>query len=148
MNVPVIPRWWAITRMIFLEADTTTTRMLLGTASFIYMLILALNSAMGHHLLDRPAYALMNIFGGDLFWGILFVAHGIGVLWRFYTARSCVLCAIAVNLFGCCLWTYTTVAVNVSIGFLSPTFALEIPTCILAWWVLYRTGMRDEVVSP
>lgn len=148
MNMPNASRWRGVTRVVFYEADTTTIRALLGSASAVFAFMLVLNVWMGQHIMDRSTYRLMKIWGGDFFWASLFFLHYAGVVWRIYATKACVWCAVAVNAFGFILWSYGTAAIGVSIGFLSPTSALELTICAASGWALYRTGLRDEVVTP
>lgn len=148
MNVPLAAaRWKIITRMVTLEADKTTIRVLLGTASFVWAAILFCNVMLGRHIMERPAYEILRLFGNDWAWMGYFMIHFVGVLWRTYTARKCIACALLVNTYGCAIWAYTTIAINSAIDFMSPTFGLEIVVCIYAGLALYGTGWKDEIVT-
>lgn len=137
-----------ITRKIFYESDTTTIRLLLATASLGWAMVLMGNLIFGMSVMDRPAYSVMRALGREYTWASLFLLHFVGVIWRLYDPIQRTLWALAINMFGFAIWTISTVALALSIGFVPPTTALEVTMCCASAWALYRTDINPEVVSP
>lgn len=136
-------------RRILRDSDTTLVRVILGIASLVYGGNLLMHVAFGWApVMERPAYALFRILGGDLFWSAAFVAHGLGVMWRTLTTKACTACALAVNLYGFFLWACTTAALNYGTGYLSPASSLEWTMVLFSGLALASTGLRDEIVTP
>jgi hypothetical protein len=136
-------------RRVLRESDTTLVRVILGLASLVYGGNLLAHVAFDlPSVMERPPYALFRILGGDLFWAAAFILHGLGVMWRTLTRRSCVPCALAVNCYGFILWAATTAALNYGVGFISPASSLEWVMVLFAGLALASTGLRDEIVTP
>ena len=54
---------------------------------------------------------------------------------------------LAVNFFGFVLWLYSTLCMNLALGYFPPSSALEWTIIAFAGWALYRTGLKSELVS-
>ncbi len=137
-----------ITRRVFFESDTTTIRLLLAAASMGWAAALVLNLALGNAVMQRPAYALMRVVGGDWFWATVFLGHFMGVVWRLYDPKPRELWALIINAYGFSIWTISTACINISVGFIPPGSALEWTMCCASAWALYRTGLQPEAVTP
>ena len=136
------------TRRIFFQADTTTVRLLLATASLGWTLVLLGNNLLGEPVMARPAYAIMHIVCHDNVWALLFFIHFAGVTWRLYDPKPRPLAALLVNAYGFAIWTISTAAINIAVGFVPPGSALEWTMCAASAWALYRTGLQTEAVGP
>lgn len=139
----------AIARLVFFTSDTITVRLLLAGASFGYAVLLLWPYLAGTpHVFGRPAYALMALVpGGELTWATLFLAHFLGVHWRALDPVERVGWGLAVNILGVAIWAYSTASLNIALGTLLPSQALEWTMVIASAWALYRTGLSTEVVS-
>ncbi|MFL9668982.1 hypothetical protein WIX39_018680 [Variovorax sp. AB1(2024)] len=136
-------------KLIFFTADTITVRLLLAGASFFYAVLLVWPASAGEPaLFDRPAYALMALVpGGEWTWATAFLLHWAGVHWRAIDPVERVPWGLAVNILGLVIWSYSTAALNISLGRILPGTALEWTMVAASAWALYRTGLRREVVS-
>ena len=58
-------------------------------------------------------------------------------------------CGLAWGLanFGFVLWLYSTLCMNLALGYFPPSSALEWTIIAFAGWALYRTGLKSELVS-
>jgi hypothetical protein len=143
------PRTATRARRILRESDTTLVRVILGLASLVYGGNLLAHVFFGWPpVMERAPYTLFRLLGDDLFWALAFILHGLGVLWRTLTRRSCVPCALAVNCYGFVLWGCTTAAMNYGVGFVSPASSLEWTMILFSGLALASTGLRDEIVTP
>lgn len=136
------------TRRIFFQSDTTTIRLLLATASLGWTLVLIYNYVFGVPVMDRQAYWLMRIMGHDITWSVVFFLHFAGVVWRLYDLKPRPVAALLVNAYGFAIWTISTAAINIAVGFIPPGSALEWTMCAASAWALYRTGLQTEAVTP
>lgn len=139
----------AIARLVFFKSDTITVRLLLAAASFGYgVLLIWPYFSGGPHVFDRPAYALMALIpGGEWTWAVLFFSHCLGVHWRALDPTERVGWGLAVNILGVAIWAYSTASLNIAIGTLLPSQALEWTMVVASAWALYRTGLSAEVVT-
>lgn len=137
-----------ITRRIFFQSDTTTIRLLLATASLGWTLVLLGNQLAGTPIMAREPYALMRVLGEDLLWAVVFFVHFVGVVWRLYDPLPRPFAALVVNAYGFAVWSISTAAINITIGFVPPGSALEWTMCAASAWALYRTGLQPESVTP
>lgn len=155
-------------RIVLRLADTVTIRLVLAWASFLYAVLLLfpnfftwvvvairfvlfLPTAVPVDPLpvfERPAYAIMALTpGGEWTWAALFFLHFLGVHWRIVDTRERGRCALAVNLLGFLSWAYSTFSINVSLGTVGPTTALEWVVVCFSGWALFHTGRRKELVT-
>lgn len=136
-------------KRILRESDTTLVRVILGVASLVYGLNLLVHVVFDlPAVTDRPPYAMFRLLGGDLAWSGAFAVHGIGVVWRTLSPRSCIFCALVVNLYGFLLWACTTAALNYGTGYMSPASSLEWTMVLFSGLALASTGLRDEIATP
>lgn len=146
-------RWCiVVARAIFSLGDTAPVRLLLAWSSGLYAISLAWSAAMGIAVFDRPGYALMELltigpFQGEWLWVGLFSLHFIGVHWRILDPKEKVWAGIMVNFYGLVIWLYSTLSINLSLGFLLPTSSTEWVLILASGWALYRTGLQREMVT-
>jgi hypothetical protein len=137
---------WAriVTRRVFLEADTTTVRIILAWASLVW----AVSITFDHNTFARPAYGLIRQMGPSWVWAVALTLHFVGVHWRIYDRRGRPAWGVAINAYGLSIWLCLTICMNLSIGAWAPSTAMEQVMCAFSAWALYRTGLRPEIVSP
>lgn len=155
-------------RLVARMADTVTIRLLLAWASFLYAVLLLFPGfftliIQGLRLVlflpdvlpvdpvevfERPAYAVMALIPGkEWTWATLFLLHWAGVHWRIVDRRARERWALAVNGLGFVTWAYSTASINISLGTVGPTTALEWVLVGFSGWALYRTGLQKELVT-
>jgi hypothetical protein len=131
-------------RKTLLLADTTTIRVLLANASLLWAVALAYDTDAFRH----GCCGLMNTFGDETTWALLFSAYFVLTYWRLIDRRARPRWAVAVNTFGLFLWLTSTLSINIAAGHFDPSTALEWVLCAASAWALYRTGLKTEVVTP
>lgn len=131
------------TKRVFLGADTITIRLLLAWASFFSAISLALDS----DKFERPAYAIVQMFGTEHMWAAYFFLHFIGVHWRMLDPVSRPRCALVINAFGFAVWFVSTASLCWAVGNVGITTSMAFTLCIASGWALYRTGLQQEIVS-
>ena len=139
-----------VARLVFYTADTTTVRLLLAWASAGYAILLVVPFFVPdmQHYFARSAFSLMAwLPGGEWAWFTLLMLHFVGVHWRIIEQRERVAVGIAVNALGFGLWLFSTTALTIGLGRVTPTAALEWVIILFAGWALYRTGLGDEVAT-
>jgi hypothetical protein len=155
-------------RLVARMADTVTIRLLLAWASFLYAVLLLFPSFFTFIIqglrwalflpqvlpvdpiavFDRPAYAVMALIPGQEWtWATLFLLHWAGVHWRIVDRRERERWALAVNGLGFVTWAYSTISINISLGTVGPSTALEWILVGFSGWALYRTGLHKEMVT-
>ena len=98
-------------------------------------------------LFQRPAYALMRELSGEWGWVLIFTIHFFGVHWRVLDPKERVWAGLLVNFYGFFIWLYSTISVNLSLGLLLPSSAVEWTMIFASAWALYRTGLQRELVT-
>lgn len=129
------------------SSDTFTVRLLIAWASGLYAVALIVATLQGLELFTRPVYALMATVGNEWAWATAFLLHWAGVHWRILDPKEKVWAGITVNFFGFVLWLYSTLCMNLALGYFPPSSALEWTIIAFAGWALYRTGLKSELVS-
>lgn len=124
--------------------DTTTIRLLLANASFLYAALLCIYP----DSFSRHGYELMAQAADEAIWAALFIVHGIGVYWRIFDPVPRPKWALTVNTLGFLVWGVSTLAFNVALGRVTPTSAMEWTLCLASAWSLLRTGFTKESVTP
>lgn len=131
-------------RLVFMEADTTTIRLLLAWSSFWS----ALGLIFDDDKFQLPAYAVVAQFGNEKMWTLYFLAHFIGVHWRvFERSKSRPRWALAINCFGFAIWFVSTVGIAWAVGGIGIPIAMSMTLCMASAWALYRTGLGKDVVT-
>jgi hypothetical protein len=161
----------AIVQLIFFTADTLTVRLLLAWGSGLYAVLLVwpeianalrvpavailpgLVEWLEWHRLPsvfaRPAYAIMVLFpGGVWLWFGLYMGHMIGVHWRVFDPVERERWALSINILGFVVWAYSTASLVISLKALLPTSALELVVIFFSFWVMVRTGLQRELLTP
>lgn len=133
-----------VLRVVFIEGDTNTIRVLLAGASFFYAagLLLPLQT------FSRPAFVGMRELAPEWVWATLFALHAIGVGWRQVDLVPRPNWAFAINALGIGLWLLYIGLVTLAIGEYTPSTAMEITVLLAALVALVRTGFNDEPISP
>lgn len=133
-----------ITYRLFWDLDTTTVRLLLGLSSLGWAL-----SAWENPVAFRlKSFEIIAATAPAGVWCTMFMLHGVGVLWRFFDPTPRPVWALIINSFGLLLWTTISVMAGLALSTFSPFLALEVVVCLFAGWTLYRTGLREEIVTP
>lgn len=141
----------SIAYRVFWLGDTITIRTQLAIASIGFAVLLWLHpDAFDRRGFQGMAYAFnqwtwTRAIGAVNCWGALFVLHGVGVFWRL---RERDIWAVAINALGFFLWLVSTALINVSVGELTPSTALEMTVIVAAGVALLRTGLNDENDRP
>lgn len=136
-------------KVVFFSADTSTIRLLLAWASFMYGGSIAFHLIFhsGDFFAERPAYALMRMVASGWGWVVIFMVHFLGVHWRVLDPKERVWAGLIVNTYGFLIWFYSTLCTNIAIGMVLPSSALEWTMIFASGWALYRTGLQRELVS-
>ncbi len=134
-----------ISKSLFWSADTVTIRLILGIASLIWGIPLIFFNT---NIPKLPIFYTTGLHTNLVFLGCLFFLHGIGVLWRIYDPKPRIICALLVNILGLLLWLQATMFIVYSTRALTSGTSLELVMCCFAAWALYRTGLREEIVTP
>lgn len=161
----------ALVELIFFTTDTLTVRLLLAWSSGFYAVLLVwpeianglrfgvlfiapdvvewLDWQAHPSVFVRPAYAIMALFpGGVWLWFVLFMAHMLGVHWRVFDPIARPGWALAINILGFSVWAYSTASLVISLRALLPTSAIELVVIFFFFWVMVRTGLQKELLSP
>jgi hypothetical protein len=142
LTEPTMRSNWATFRTVFFYGDTVTVRALLMVAS--------LGQAVGFWLplgtMDRPYFQDMRFWPGWV-WGTLYTTHAAAQWWRF-RAPANRLAGFMVNLYGFCLWTFTTLLGSFATRTYSPATALEWTVIAAMFFALIRTGDPSDRLSP
>lgn len=162
-------RWGHLKRIllaVFVYCDTTTIRAQMALASIafavgcipdalwpnsVHLFSLAgwdIHTPAPLGVFDRPLYAGMRAVAPGWVWGLGFLAHAIGVVWRFLDTTRRVYWALAINALGSGLWFLSTALMTWQVGEFVPSVATEwvmVGALIVA---LVRTGLNEEKVSP
>lgn len=137
----------ALAKVVFFEADTSTVRLILAWASGFYAGCLFWHGFHATGLFERPAYGLMARVGNEWTWAIIFLLHFFGAHWRILDPKERVWAGVAVNCYGFLLWLYSTLCLNIALGVMLPSSALEWTMIFASAWALYRTGFREKVTA-
>lgn len=129
---------------VFWYSDTTTVRLILAVSSFGY----CMGFWLPLHTLQRAPWTTLAAYGNSFTWGLAFMAHFVGVMWRILDTKSSVLWALAVNVWGLFIWAITTVLILITVGEYSPGMAMEITVIVAALVALIRTDLNREIASP
>lgn len=161
----------AVIQLIFFTADTLTVRLLLAWASGVYAVLLVwpevangvrfvamalspefvawLDWHRSASIFARPAYAIMVLFpGGVWLWFALYMGHMVGVHWRVFDPVERERWALAINILGFAVWAYSTASLVISLKAVLPTSALELVVIFFSFWVMVRTGLQRELLTP
>lgn len=130
-------------RYLFWFTDTTILRLVLGVASLLFAVALAAPASM----LDPDRLAVMLFMPYRMVWISLLLLYFVGVFWRFIDARPRVRWALTVNSLGCVLWLAIAISTFSAYG-LNLSVVVEGVLGLLSLWVLYRTGLTPEIVTP
>ncbi len=130
-------------KYLFWYTDTTFTRLVLGVAALVVATSLALPDPF-HRNEWQTLYVLLP---ARWVWIVLFLGYFVGVFWRFVDAKPRVRWALIVNILGSVLWLSCMFSRYVLSGVTPGTIA-EAMLGILSLWVLYRTGLTSEIVTP
>lgn len=131
-------------RLVFVQADTVTIRILLAWGSFFAAMSLLLDPTK----FKEPAYAVIANFGDERLWAVYFLIHWLGVHWRvFERSRSRPMAALVINTWGFSLWFVSSIGVSWSSGNVGINTSLALTMCVASAWSLYRTGLRRDVVT-
>lgn len=130
-------------RYLFWFTDTTLLRLVLGVSSLLFAIALALPDT----IFDPDRFAVTLYVPYRTVWIVLFLLHFLGVFWRLIDARHRVRWALTVNSLGCVLWLGVAISTFMVYGF-SLSVVVEGMLGILSVWVLYRTGLTPEIVTP
>lgn len=148
----ITPVWWRARivsvrdtlRVVFMEADTVTIRVLLAWSSLFSALALLVHPDKFKH----PAYVVMAQFGSEHWWALCFLIHFIGVHWRiFERSKSRPNWALLINTFGFAIWFTSTVSICWAVGSVGVATSMSFTLCFASAWSLYRTGLGKEVVT-
>jgi hypothetical protein len=140
----MIYRIKCVVRHVYFNADTSTIRLVIALASLLWSIELVLNS----HISTVPGMEYLFQVAGRLQWAAIFLAHFIGICWRFVDPKPRVYWALLINAAGFMLWSMSTFSVIYDLRSLTPGTSVELVICIFAGWALYRTGLRGEIVTP
>jgi hypothetical protein len=132
------------TQEVFINGDATTIRVLLAWGSFFWALVLWWPTV----TFNRQAYTWMAYVAPEWVWGLAFILHWLGVIWRVYDPKPRVHWALGINAFGAFLWTFMEGCLFMSLGELSPSRALDWCVIVAAWVALARTGLNEGKGSP
>lgn len=93
-----------------------------------------------------PYGALLQLVDVPAFWGWLFFAAGCLLLWRLFDPRTRTRLGLWVNGYAAALWVGATIVASLH----GPRTSLssDYVLCVLALWMLYKTGARAAVVAP
>lgn len=133
-----------VTHSVWLDSDTTTIRIILANASFLWAFFVMLDPI----VFERPAYEIMRAVAPGHVWAAMFLLHFVGVYWRTYDPVARVLPGLIVNGYGFLIWFFSTVSLNFYVGALSPGTACELCMCAASAWALYKVGFQRELISP
>lgn len=148
----VKPIWWRknvisvrdTLRLVFMEADTVTIRVLLAWSSFFSAIALLVHPNKFMH----PAYQVVAQFGSEHMWAAYFMLHFLGVHWRiFERSKSRPNWALAINTFGFAIWFISTAGICWAAGSVGIATSMSFTLCFASAWSLYRTGLGREVVT-
>lgn len=129
-------------KMLFIEGDTTTIRVLLGVASLGWTIGLWVQPL---GTFERPIFIWMRAVANEWVWGGLFLLHFVGVFWRLIDTIERKNWAMAVNMLGFALWAASTSAQILAVGEYTPSTSLEIVATIALFVVMLRTGRNREI---
>lgn len=135
----------ALAKIVFFEADTATVRLILAWASGLYSACLFWHAFATTGLFERPAYGIVAKVGNEWFWGVVFIIHFAGAHWRILDPKERVWAGLAVNCYGFFIWAYSTICLNLALGMILPSSALEWTMIFASGWALYRTGFKEKV---
>ena len=134
----------SVTRSIYWNADTTTIRLIIALSSLIWTFPLLFR----HGIEKVPGFEVLFNLASPVQWAVGFMIHFVGISWRFLDPRPRIGWALAINSLGFALWFTSTAAVVYALRSLTPGASLEVVVCMFSAWALYRTGLRDEIVTP
>jgi len=129
---------------VLYEFETVTIRLILATASLFFGTALLSSNIP----FSKEAYSIMAAVGDQWVWGPVFMTHFFLTMWRLHDPKSRPKCAVAVNALGVFLWGFSTLSINVAVGYFAPSTAMEWVMVVLASWALFRTAKAPERVSP
>lgn len=150
--MPLSPVWFRArlllakdtARIIFMEADTVTIRVLLAWSSFFASISLLIHP----DKFNLPAYQVVAQFGNERMWAAYFMLHFIGVHWRiFERSKSRPNWALAINTFGFAIWFISTTSISLAVGSVGIATSMSFTLCFASAWSLYRTGLGRDVVT-
>jgi O-antigen/teichoic acid export membrane protein len=131
-------------RLVFMEADTVTIRVLLATSSLFAATALLVDPGK----FKQPAYSVVAQFGSVYMWALYFFLHFIGTYWRiFERSKSRPTWALAINTFGFAIWFVATASISWAVGSVGIVTSMGFTLCLASAWSLYRTGLGRDVVS-
>lgn len=122
------------------SANTSLVRLLLIISSLFWAIIASYDLSTGSYSF------LTHIIKESWFWVSLFLLHSIGLIWRLFDPVIRVPAGLVVNSYGVLIWFFVTIGATTKVGFY-PTFAADYTICLLAAWVLYRTGTSGSTES-
>jgi hypothetical protein len=134
-----------VTKILLMQADTTTIRAILALASFFFFIALSLP---GVDVKAFPSMTLMSQMAPTWLWSLAFLLHFAGLSWRFLDPVPRVRCSVVINSCGFLLWFMPTVSVNLAYGTFAPGTSAEVALCLFSAWTLIRTGSNKEILSP
>lgn len=153
-----LPESWVryvlhIIASIFWHGDTIAIRALMALSSFALAVVLIFwpqNFERATWLAMTQTAELLSrgYLEPQWFWGPLYMAHAVGVIWRFAEKRSRVGWAIAINTLGVTIWGAHVALTTAAIGY--PAAGSVLPcVCTVALIVSqWRTGLNDEKFTP
>ena len=132
--------WRGLLRIAFITGDTGSVRILLGTASLGWTILLW----MPLHTFERAQFSWMGTLGPEWLWGALFLIHFLGIFWRVVDPVVRRNWDMGINVLGFTLWSASTSAQLLAQGYIDPSDCLEfVSTCAL-FVVMIRTGLGNE----
>jgi hypothetical protein len=134
----------ATVRLLFSRLDTFTIRFILASGSVLWAIgVFHWNG----DPFERHGYEVLRAIAPSWLWGVMFMIHAAGVTWRLIELKERPYWHTAINYFGFCLWTVTTLASNISLGYYFPGSGMEIAMVLMSGFALAQTGLRKEPVT-
>jgi hypothetical protein len=131
--------------LLYSRLDPYTIRAVLALGSFLWALgQIPWN---GFDPFSLKGYEVLNLFGPSWMWAGLFVLHGGLVTWRLIELKERPTWHRVVNYFGFCLWSFTTLAFNLSLHRYTSGTALEWAMVLMSGFALAHSGLRKEPVT-
>ncbi len=130
-----------VTRELLRFQDPRPIRMILALASLLWSM-----AAWRHpEAFDLPAYSFLRSFNREYLTSNMcawaFFLHAVLVVWQTYDPTYRQKWALGINAYGLGIWTFVTVCVNISIGFLSSGTGAEWALVAAAGYALYTNDI-------
>lgn len=137
-----------VMRRIVWRSDATTIRLILATASALW----AIGAWLHPQTFDHSPYSVLErldfLHLTTNAWGVLFMLHFFGVMWRVFDPTRRVIWGLIVNSYGLAIWLSVTLSLTIAVGSLDVDTSTDWALCLFAAWALFKTGARDDLVSP